>query len=211
MAEQAAESINADSLLVRVGSLYHDVGKAVNPQFFIENQVKGNDNPHDEMDPTVSATIIISHVRDGISLGKKYHMAPRILDFMAEHHGTMLTRYQYNQAKEAANGSGEVVDEKFFRYPGPAPRSRETALLMLADGCEARARAELPKDEAELRVIIQKVIDYAMKEKQLEHTKLTLDDLSKIADSFVSTLMGVYHQRIIYPESIHTPDSDPVI
>jgi cyclic-di-AMP phosphodiesterase PgpH len=211
LAEQAAEKINADSLLVRVGALYHDVGKAVNPQFFIENQVKGKENPHDEIDPTVSATIIISHVRDGITLGKKYRLAPRILDFMAEHHGTMLTRYQYNQAKEAANGLGETIDEKFFRYPGPAPRSRETALLMLADGCEARARAELPKDETELRSLVQKVIDYAMKEKQLDRTKISLDDLSKINDSFVATLMGVYHQRIIYPETIQTPDSDPVI
>lgn len=211
LAEQAADKINADSLLVRVGALYHDVGKAVNPQFFIENQVKGNENPHDELAPAVSASIIINHVNDGMQLAKKYRMVPRIQDFITEHHGTQLTRYQYNRALQEANGAVDNVDEKLFRYPGPSPRSRETALLMLADACEARARAEIPKDEAELRTIIQKVIDYALKEKQLDHTRLSLDDLTKITDSFVSTLMGVYHQRIIYPENTPLADSDPSI
>lgn len=211
LAEQAADKINADSLLVRVGALYHDVGKALNPQFFIENQVKGKENPHDEIEPALSAAIIINHVKDGLQLAKKFRMAPRIQDFISEHHGTLLTRYQFSRAKEEANGSASSIDEKLFRYPGPTPRSRETAILMLADSCEARARAELPKDEAELRVLVQKVMDYALKEKQLDQTKLTINDLTKISDSFVATLMGVYHQRIIYPEATTPVDSDPVI
>lgn len=211
LAEQAAEKINADSLLVRVGALYHDAGKALNPQFFIENQVKGKENPHDEIEPALSAAIIINHVKDGLTLARKFRLAPRIQEFISEHHGTQLTRYQYNRALEAANGLAESVDEKLYRYPGPAPRSRETALLMLADGCEARARAELPKNEAELRILVQKVIDYALKEKQLDQTRLTLNDLNKIADSFVSTLMGIYHQRIAYPEAKQPADSDPII
>jgi cyclic-di-AMP phosphodiesterase PgpH len=211
LAEQAAEKINADSLLVRVGALYHDVGKALNPQFFIENQVKGKENPHDEIEPAVSAAIIINHVKDGVTLAKKFRMAPRIQDFISEHHGTMKTRYQYNRALEEANGDASKINENLYRYPGPIPNSRETALLMLADGCEARARAELPKNETELRLVVQKVIDYAMKEKQLDQTKLTMNDLSKISDSFVMTLMGVYHQRIIYPEATQPTEEDAVI
>lgn len=211
LAEQAAEKINADSLLVRVGALYHDAGKAMNPQFFIENQTKGSENPHDALDPAVSAAIILGHVKDGITLARKFRLAPRLFDFISEHHGTMRTRYQYNKALEQANGNADAVKDELFRYSGPAPHSRETALLMLADGCEARARAELPKTEEEIRILVQKVIDYAMKEKQLENTRLTMNDLKKIAESFTSTLMGVYHQRIVYPEAITHSDSDPVI
>lgn len=207
LAEQAAEQINADSLLVRVGALYHDAGKALNPLFFIENQIKGSENPHDDLDPAISATIILKHVRDGEKIAGEYHIPPRIQDFIREHHGTMLTRYQYNRAVEAAEGNKDTIDESLYRYPGPKPRSRETAILMLADGCEARARAELPKTEAEVRILVQKMVDYALKEKQLEDTKLTMQDLKSISESFVTTLMGVYHQRIIYPEI--NPPSEP--
>lgn len=200
LAEQAAEVINADSLLVRVGALYHDVGKSLNPQFFIENQIKGNPNPHDDLDPTSSASLIIKHVPDGISLARKHHLPPRIQDFIREHHGTLITRFQYNRAVTENGNDESKVDKEIYRYPGPCPRSRETALLMLADGCEARARAELPKDEPALRSMVKKVIDKCLIEGQLDNTRLTLNDLVKISESFTSTLMGVYHQRIIYPE-----------
>ena len=200
LAEQAAESINADSLLVRVGALYHDAGKAMNPQFFIENQIKGNPNPHEGLDPLTSAGVIVKHIADGVALARKYNLPPRLQDFIREHHGTMITRYQYNRAVTENGNDESKVDIEAYRYPGPCPRSRETALLMLADGCEARARAELPKDEIELRVMVKKVIDKCLIEGQLDNTRLTLNDLVKITDSFTSTLMGVYHQRIIYPE-----------
>ncbi len=200
LAEQAAEEIGADAMLTRVGGLYHDVGKAANPLFFIENQVKGQLDTHDDLDPTVSAATIIRHVTDGISLAKKYHLPARLQDFMREHHGTLLTRYQYARALELAKQDSSQVDDKIFRYPGPRPRSKETALLMLADSCEARARAELPKDENELRVLVKKVIDYTQREGQLDDTTLTLKDLSMIAETFVNSLRNQYHPRIQYPE-----------
>ena len=180
LAEQAAEAINADSLLVRVGALYHDVGKAMNPQFFIENQIKGNPNPHEDLDPLTSASVIIKHIADGTSLARKHHLPPRLLDFIREHHGTLITRYQYNRAVTENGNDESKVDMEAYRYPGPCPRSRETALLMLADGCEARARAELPKDEIELRATVKKVIDKCLIEGQLDNTRLTLNDLVKI-------------------------------
>ena len=207
LAEQATEAINADSLLVRVGAQYHDVGKAKNPLFFIENQIKGNPNPHEEMDPSTSAQLIIKHVPDGIALARQYRLPPRLHDFIHEHHGTLLASYQYNRAVNLKENDESMVDKTPFQYPGPCPRSRETAILMLADGCEARARAELPKDEEGLRLLVKKVIDKCMSEGQLDNTRLTLNDLVKIADSFTSTLLGVYHQRIIYPEIPAKPNS----
>jgi putative nucleotidyltransferase with HDIG domain len=211
LAEQAADRINADSLLVRVGALYHDVGKAMNPQYFIENQAKGTENPHNQIEPQVSAAIIIKHVPDGRELAKKFRIPPRIIDFIMEHHGTRITHFQFTRAVEKNGGNVESVDASHFRYPGPAPRSRETALLMLADGCEARARADLPKSEDEIKTIIKKVLDNAIREEQLVNTKLTLNDLEVISDSFRKTLMGIYHQRIVYPELPVTPDGGPVI
>lgn len=204
LAEQAAEAIGADALLTRAGAIYHDAGKSANPSFFIENQVAGEINSHDDLDPVESAQIIIRHVNDGVALAKKYRLPQRIQDFMLEHHGTLITRYQYTQALKAVGEDTTAVDMEYFRYPGPAPQSRETALLMLADGVEARARAEIPKDEPALRSIIQKVIDYCQHEGQLDNTNLTLRELSLITDSFVNTLRNTYHPRIRYPE-LKTP------
>jgi putative nucleotidyltransferase with HDIG domain len=137
LAEQAAESIGADSLLVRVGAIFHDCGKAQNPQFFIENQVQENLDPHDDINPVMSARTIIKHVTDGVELAKKHRLPNRIIDFIREHHGTMYTHYQYSQAVKEAEDP-ESIDKSLFTYPGPKPQSRETALLMLADGTEAR-------------------------------------------------------------------------
>jgi putative nucleotidyltransferase with HDIG domain len=147
LAEQAAEAIGADALLTRVGALFHDVGKALNPMFFVENQAQDQVNTHEDLAPSDAAEAIISHVNDGVMLARKHRLPRRIDDFILEHHGTMLTRYQYNQAVKAAGDDASLVDKEAFRYPGPSPRSRETALLMLADGSEARARAERPEDE----------------------------------------------------------------
>ncbi len=158
LAEQAAERIGADALLTRVGALYHDVGKTANPAFFIENQPQGIANPHEELTPEESAAIIIQHVRHGLELGRKYRLPQRVLDFISEHHGTCLARYQYYRAVRAAGGDERLVDRERFRYPGPRPRSRETAILMLADGCEARVRAERPADDEQLLAVIKNVI-----------------------------------------------------
>ncbi len=212
LAEQAAEAIGADVLLTRVGAIYHDIGKAANPQFFIENQVSGKSNPHDDLAPDISSTIIIKHVADGIQIARRYHLPPRIIDFIKEHHGTLLTRYQYARAIQASAGQIEQVNIEDYRYPGPNPRSRETALLMLADGCEARARAELPRTDVELRALVKKVFDYLQQEGQLDQTSLTLNDLHVAAESFTNTLRNSYHPRILYPEikTLANP-AEPVI
>lgn len=200
LAEQAAERIGGDPLLIRVGALYHDVGKSLNPVFFIENQMPGMINPHDILKPLESAEIIIRHVADGLELGQRYRLPPRILDFIREHHGTMVARYQYVRAVKAAGGDESRVDAEQFRYPGPRPQSRETAILMLADGSEARVRAERPVDEEELRKLVQELVSDRVTKGQLDDTNLTLQDLGVIVDSFTATLRGIYHPRIKYPK-----------
>jgi hypothetical protein len=200
LAERAAEKIGGDPLLTRVGATFHDIGKAAaDPSFFIENQAPGSLNTHTDISPEKAAAAIIRHVHDGVNLAHKYRLPRRIDDFILEHHGTMLTRYQYNQALEKAGGNAEKVDLEKFRYPGPRPGSRETGLLMLADGVEARARAENPEGENDLRAIIRSVIDRCQKEGQLDNTQLTLRDLNLATESFVTTLRGTYHPRIQYP------------
>jgi len=200
LAEQAAELVGADALLTRVGALFHDVGKAMNPMFFIENQPQGETNTHDDLDPAEAAAAIIAHVTDGAAMARKHRLPRRIDDFILEHHGTMITRYQYNQAIERADGAASKVDVGNFRYPGPRPRSRETALLMLADGSEARARAQRPQTEDEIRQIVLSTIESTQKQGQLDNTPLTARDLSAITDAFVTVLRGAYHPRVNYPK-----------
>jgi putative nucleotidyltransferase with HDIG domain len=201
LAEQAAEIIGADTLLTRVGAIYHDAGKAKNPHFFIENQLPGTKNPHDTLDPVPSAQTIINHVPDGVELARKHRLPRRIQEFIEEHHGTMKTRYQYAKAVEAAGGDESLVDENQFTYPGPRPKSRETAILMLADGSEARIRAEGPTDEDELRKVIKSVVEHRLSSGQLDETNLTLRDLDELIDSFTTSLRGIYHPRIEYPDT----------
>jgi putative nucleotidyltransferase with HDIG domain len=211
LAEQAAERIDADTLLTRVGSLYHDIGKTENPMFFIENQVPGNPNPHDDLDPLASAKIIIDHVQNGIDLARKHRLPNRIQDFILEHHGTTITRYQYVKAVDAAGGDEGAVDIEQFRYPGPRPGSRETALLMLADACEARVRAGRPENEHDLNEMIKTVITNRLSQGELDNTNLTIRDLENIAQSFTATLKGIYHPRIEYPKlENNAKAADPV-
>ena len=200
LAEQAAELIGADALLTRVGALFHDVGKALNPSFFIENQPAESLNPHDDIDPQDSAAAIIAHVTDGVVLARKHRLPRRIDDFILEHHGTMVTRYQHSQAVKAAGGDASKVNIENFRYPGPRPRSRETALLMLADGTEARTRAERPQDEEAIRKLVISTIEAAQKQGQFDDTNLTLKDLGIVTDAFVTILKGTHHPRIAYPK-----------
>ena len=207
LAEQAAESIGADPLITRVGALYHDVGKALNPLFFIENQLPGFSNPHEDLDPTASAAIIIRHVTEGIELAHKHRLPQRVVDFIAQHHGTLQARYQYARAVEAAGGDESKVDQRAFRYPGPRPQTREVAILMLADGCEARVRAERPSNEEELLRVLKISIESRVTSGQLDQTELTFRDLERIALSFQSTLRGVYHPRLVYPSMEKPPET----
>lgn len=209
LAEQAAERIQANSMLARVGALYHDIGKMKNPLFYIENQGSNQINTHDDMAPEDSAEIIIDHVHYGLELAKKYRLPTRIRDFIPEHHGTLITRYQYGKALELANGDESQIDRSKFRYPGPRPQSVETALVMLADGCEAYVRSQNPETDDALRNLIKDMVDRRVALGQLNNTELTLRDLKVIIDSFTTTLKGTYHARVDYPEEEKKAADDP--
>ncbi|GAP41357.1 HD family phosphohydrolase [Flexilinea flocculi] len=201
LSEQAAKEIGADPLLVRAGAMYHDAGKALNPSFFVENQVSGNLNLHDDISPKESAASIIQHVPDGVNLIKKYRLPERIIDFVEQHHGTNVTRYQLNQAMNSTDSDQTNISD--FTYPGPSPQSKETALVMLADTCEARARADKPKNDEEIKDLVKSVFDYYSTSGQLDYAPLTLQDLTKIRESFIKVLRNTYHPRVRYPDQ-HT-------
>ncbi|MGD2207208.1 MAG: HDIG domain-containing protein [Anaerolineae bacterium] len=207
MAEEAAERIGADGLLTRVGTYYHDIGKTVRPYFFTENRV-GDINPHERLDPRTSAQIIISHVQDGLDLAEKYHLPSAIRAFIPEHQGTGLTLYFYRMAVKEAGDDGDSVREEDFRYPGPKPQSRETAIAMLADSCEARVRSARPSSLEEMDRIIQDTIESKVDEGQLDESDLTLRDLKEIRETFLSVLQGVFHPRVKYPEPVKVKGPD---
>lgn len=200
LAEQAAEQIGANTLLVRVGALFHDVGKALHPQYFVENQISG-ENPHDSLPPEVSAEYIINHVRDGLRLAAKHRLPSTIRACIAEHHGDS-TYYQYYQALKAVDGDTTKVDIEKFRYPGPKPQSKETALLMLADGCEAKSRADLPRTVEEIKKIVKFIFNLQLSAGQLDECDLTIYELHIVEGLFVETLKGLFHIRLKYPEEI---------
>jgi putative nucleotidyltransferase with HDIG domain len=200
LAEQAAERIGADGLLARVGAYYHDVGKMVRPNFFVENQLDGN-NGHDRLDPRTSAQIIISHVNDGLDLAKEYHLPHAVQAFIPEHQGTGLVKYFYHQACKQAD-TPACVDEADFRYPGPKPQTRETAIVMLADSCEAAVRAAQPPSTGEIDKIVQRITDDKLISGELDECSLTGRDLDQIRHAFVQMLHGVFHPRIQYPQEV---------
>jgi hypothetical protein len=203
LAEQAAERIGADSLLTRVGAYFHDVGKMANPHFFIENQLEGL-NPHDQLDPLTSSTILQNHVSDGLKLAAKYRLPARVRAFIAEHHGTTKTSYQYAQA---CKDNGGPVDATRFRYPGPRPHSKETALVMLADGSEASVRSCRCSSLEEMDEVIRRVFTERLGDHQLDDSDLTLREMDVVRQSFLETLRGMYHPRIQYPQMAMTARS----
>jgi len=210
LAEQAAERIRANSTLVRVGAFYHDVGKMNRPPFFTENQ--DGPNPHDSLDPYSSARIIISHVTDGLTLAKQNRLPDRIRDFIAEHHGTRVVAVFYKKAQALIpEDGGEPVDKKRFQYPGPRPRSRETAIVALADAVEAASSAIRPDTEAAIEKLVNSIVEDHLKESQLDNSSLTLGDLKQIRESFSETLKGRFHVRVKYPgnEELMSPESLP--
>ncbi len=205
LAEQAAERIGADALLTRVGAYYHDVGKIARPYFFTENQVKGV-NPHDRLDPHTSAEVIIDHVKDGLELARRYRLPRRVRAFIPEHHGTDWVSFFYNKAVQLA-GDAALVDESDFRHQGPKPQSKETALVMLADSCEATVRSARPTSAEEVTEIVNRIIDQRVADGQLSECDLTLRDLEIIRETFVSALKGVFHPRIQYPQPEKVTDT----
>ena len=200
LAEKAAEAIGVNPLFVRVSAYYHDIGKLRQPQYFVENQKDGH-NPHDSLSPSMSALILVSHVKDGVAYAREHGLPQPLIDAIPQHHGTRLIRFFYEKAKQATQKEGRPVDERDFRYPGPKPRSKETAILMLADGVEAISRTLSDTSPARLRAMIKRAIQEVVDDDQLAECALTLEDLSKISDAFLSVLAGMHHQRIEYPEA----------
>lgn len=208
LAEQAAERVEANSALVRVGAFYHDVGKMNRPPFFTENQE--GINPHETLDPYSSARIIISHVHDGLELAKKHRLPDRIQDFIAEHHGNRLLFTFHKKAEELLD-EGEKIDENRFRYKGPRPRSRESGIVLLADSVEAASSAVRPNNGESIEKLVNKIIDDHVKDGQLDNSGLTLGDLKEIRESFIETLKGRFHVRVKYPgnEELTEAESEP--
>jgi len=196
LSEAAAESINANQILARVGCYYHDVGKTLNPQYFIENQLDQN-NKHNELNPSVSTKIIIAHVKDGMDLAKKYKLPKVIIDFIPMHHGTTLVSYFYDKAK---NSSKDEITDFLYRYPGPKPQTKETGIVMLADAIEASTRVIEDPTPQKLENKIREVIRSRFIEGELDECDLTLKDLTKIKESFLKILIGIHHHRIKYPD-----------
>lgn len=211
LGELAAERIDADATLVRVAAMYHDIGKMLNPHFFVENQ-KGV-NPHDFIDdPQRSAKILIGHVTEGLRMARRYRIPRRIQDFIREHHGTTKPFFYY-KALEQANGDASKINEDDFRYPGPTPQSKETAILMLADSIESAARGIRPNTEEEVTGVVNMIFERVLQEGQLDSSHLTLNDLKAIREVFIDTLQGIYHTRIKYPgqeeSMVQAPSSPP--
>jgi len=195
LAEAAANEINANALLVRAGALYHDVGKLMNPFFFTENQTSGV-NHHDDLDPVESARIIIQHVLDGVELARKNNIPDRLIDFIRTHHGTNLVQYFYHKAKE----EDPDVDPELFRYPGPNPFSKETAILMMADSIEAASKSLREPTAEKIENFVDKIIDNQLHSGLLANADITFKEITVIKKLFKKKLKNIYHLRIEYPE-----------
>ncbi|MDB2154435.1 HD family phosphohydrolase [Clostridium butyricum] len=198
LAEMASEEVGANSVIVRIGSYYHDVGKTERPYFFGENQM-GGENPHNHMTPNLSAKIIISHVKDGIELARKYNLPKVIQDIIGEHHGTTLVKYFYYTMKNNSENPEEVKEED-YRYPGPIPNSKEAGIIMLADSVEAAVRSIKEPSEDKIKEMINNIISDKLSCGQLNDCNLTIKDIEKIKKCFLTALNGIYHHRIEYPK-----------
>jgi putative nucleotidyltransferase with HDIG domain len=196
LAEEASRAVGANPLLARIGALYHDIGKLAAPDYFVENQQ--GDNPHDHLRPSQSAKIIISHVTYGMKLGKEIGLPQKIADFIPQHHGTRTLHFFLRKA-EAAARPGDTINEKDFRYPGPKPQFKESAIMMLADSCEAAARSLARPDPESIRTIVVKIVDAIISDGQLDECDLSLRELTTIRETIVHSLIAIYHARIDYP------------
>jgi putative nucleotidyltransferase with HDIG domain len=213
LAEAAAEKIGANAPMCRVCSYFHDVGKLKKPIYFIENQHDGIENPHLTLTPTMSALIIIAHVKDGVDLAVKHKLNPRIIDVIQEHHGDSLVSYFYHKAREQKKIELEkvdrklenpedlpVVDEKNFRYPGPRPLSRESGIIALADTIESASRTLVKPTPAKIRSLVEDLIRQKIHDGQLDDCPLTIKELAILKESFTNTLRSMLHTRIDYPK-----------
>jgi len=198
LAVEAAKAIHANSLFVRVATLYHDVGKMNKPEYFIENQA-GFQNRHDKLTPHMSALVIISHVKEAVEMAEEHHLPRSIIDIIPQHHGTRLISYFYEKAKQMEDPKIQEVDEEDFRYPGPKPQTKEAAIIMIADAVEAASRTLADPTPARLKGLVKRVINDIFIDGQLDECDLTLRDLQKISLSCIQFLPSIYHGRVHYP------------
>lgn len=199
LAEQGARAIGVNPLLARVSAYYHDIGKITKPQYFIENQMSGN-NRHDKLTPSMSSLILVSHVKDGVEIANEHKLGNKIIDIIKQHHGTRLINFFYQKAKEQQNAEMHEVDECDFRYLGPKPQTKEAGIVMLADAVEAASRALDDPTPARIKGLVQKIVNEIFIDGQLDECELTLKDLNAVAKSFTIALNAIYHHRIEYPE-----------
>jgi hypothetical protein len=204
LSEVASEAIGANSLLSRVGSYYHDIGKIGKSEYFTENQPPSSDK-HSQLKPTVSKLVIMNHVKEGVELGRKYHLPEPIIDFIRQHHGTSLVYFFYRRAIE--EGKQREVEEEVFRYPGPKPATKETAIVLLADSVEAASRTISDPTPSKIRDLVHEVINNKFIDGQLDACDLTLKDLEIIASVFTRLLSAIYHARVEYPQRPQDKDS----
>ena len=199
--EAAAKAIGANPLLAKVSSYYHDVGKIKKPDYFIENQ-RGSVNKHEKLAPSMSALILISHLKDGVELARKNRLGSDIVNIIRQHHGTNLITFFYEKAMESSSDGIREVREENYRYPGPKPQTKEAGLVLLADSVEAASRTLQDPTPARVQGMVQKIINKAFSDGQLDECELTLKDLHQIAKRFNQGLNGIFHQRIEYPEPV---------
>jgi putative nucleotidyltransferase with HDIG domain len=198
LAEAAAKAIGANALFVRVASYYHDVGKMLKPEYYIEN-IGSAENKHDKLAPRMSALILVAHVKEGMEIAAKHNIVPAIIDIIPQHHGTRLMTFFYNKAKEQAGEDEQSVNEINYRYPGPKPLSNEAAVIMLADAVEAASRTLTDPSPSRLKGLVQKIVSTIALDGQLDSCNLTLKDLETISAQFLRILGGIFHQRLDYP------------
>ena len=204
LVEASAQAIHANPLLSKVAAYYHDIGKIKKPLYFIENQ-RTSENKHEKLAPSMSSLILTSHVKDGVELARKFKLGKEIIEIIRQHHGTSLISFFYEKAKNQAEKKGEKniqVKEEDFRYPGPKPQTKEAGLVMLADQIQAASKTLVDPTTARIQGMVQKMMNKAFSDGQLDECELTLKDLHEIAKSFNQTLSGIFHHRIAYPEPI---------
>ena len=204
--ETAADAIGANGLLVRVGAYFHDIGKILKPEYFVENMTEGMKSRHNSLAPAMSTLIIIGHVKDGIDLAHQHNLPRPLIDFIEQHHGTTLVKYFYHEAMEQAKAKEDApeVSESSFRYPGPRPQTKEAGVMLLSDAVESASRTLSEPTPRRIETLVHEITMDKLLDGQFEESSLTLSDVRTVEESLIKSLTAIYHGRIKYPEQQRT-------